>query len=146
MMACWDIALCNLTEVDQHFRGRSDDGGSLYLWNVGLLHTVPCSLTEVDWRFRHQLQQNYTVLYLRTLSSSYVLSWESEISHTLHSYSMKRWYILEYAVWMTRCALFDNTSARACPYSIYLAYLPKYDLQFFSPNTYQKMSISKKCI
>lgn len=83
MMACWDIALCNLTEVDQHFRGCSDDGGSLYLWNVGLLHTVPCSLTEVDWHFRCQLKQNYTVLYLRTLSSSYVLSWESEISHTL---------------------------------------------------------------
>jgi hypothetical protein len=58
MIAFSDIALCSLVEVDQHFRGVyylahcPDDGGSTYLWKVGLL------------------ERDYTALYPRRLSSS----------------------------------------------------------------------------
>jgi hypothetical protein len=43
MTAFWDIAPCNVVEIDRHFRGayclhhHPDHGGSTYLWNVGLL-------------------------------------------------------------------------------------------------------------
>jgi hypothetical protein len=57
--AFWDIASCSLFEVDRRFRGAyclhhypHVNRGSTYLWNFSLL------------------EQNYTVLYSRSLSSS----------------------------------------------------------------------------
>jgi hypothetical protein len=53
----WDIAQCNLAAVYWRFGGayrlhyQSDDGGTTYFWNVGLL------------------QRDYTALYPRKLSS-----------------------------------------------------------------------------
>jgi hypothetical protein len=44
---------------------QGNDGGSSHVWNVGL----------------HQ--QDYTMLYPESLSSSYISPWESEISHYL---------------------------------------------------------------
>jgi hypothetical protein len=71
MTVFWDIAPCNLVEVDRRFRGAywlhhhlPDDGGSTHLWNVGLL-------------------LDYTALYPRRLSSLYPLPWEPEIAQFL---------------------------------------------------------------
>jgi hypothetical protein len=56
MTTLWDIVLCSLVKVDPRFGGVyclhlqcPDDGGSMNLWNIGLL------------------QQDYTVLHARKL-------------------------------------------------------------------------------
>jgi hypothetical protein len=65
----WDVALCGHVEVDQRFTGayclhhQGDDWGSKLLWNVVIL------------------QQDYTALYPRQLSSLYSPSWKPETSH-----------------------------------------------------------------
>jgi hypothetical protein len=70
MTAFWDLAPCNLTEVDRRFTGvyclhhQGNDRGSTHLWN-GLL------------------QWDYMAMYSRTLSSSYSLLWEPELSHSI---------------------------------------------------------------
>jgi len=57
MIAFWVTAPCSLGD-------RPYDESSAHLWNGGLL------------------QQNYTKLYSRRLSSSYSPPWETETSHT----------------------------------------------------------------
>jgi hypothetical protein len=87
MTAFWDIAPCNLVELDRRFRDVCylhqglDDGSGTHLWNVGIL------------------QREYTVSYPRKLLSSYSLSWESEISQKLEYFTevnygnVKTWYL-----------------------------------------------------
>jgi hypothetical protein len=71
MTVFWDTAHCSLVELDRRFRcsyclqhqddDHSDDGGSMHIWNVGVL-----------W--------NYKALYSRKLSSLYSPQWKPEIS------------------------------------------------------------------
>jgi hypothetical protein len=51
-----------------------DDGGNMPLWNVGIL----------SW--------DYTVLYPRKLSPSYLPPWEPEISHSIAACSVPAKY------------------------------------------------------
>jgi hypothetical protein len=60
MTAFSDVTPCSLVELDQCITHRPD-GGSIHLWNIGLLH-------------------DYTELCCRKLLSSYSLLWEPEIS------------------------------------------------------------------
>jgi hypothetical protein len=65
--AFWDVVPCK-GEVHRRFEvayclhHQGDNGGSTYLWNVGLL-------------------RDYTALHPRRLKSSYSQPWEHEISH-----------------------------------------------------------------
>jgi hypothetical protein len=71
MTAFRDIQPCTLVDVDPRFGGayylhhRPDDGGSMNLWNFGVL------------------QRDYTALYPSKLSYSYSPPWEPEISQNI---------------------------------------------------------------
>jgi hypothetical protein len=60
---------------------------SVIMKTTGFSDIAPCSLIEADRRFRGayflHYQDDYTALYLRSLSSTYSPPWEPEISHRM---------------------------------------------------------------
>jgi hypothetical protein len=70
MTAFWCITPCSLVELNRRFKSatnRPDNGGSMHLWNVGIL------------------QREYKAIYSRKLSSSYSPPWEGEGHKTILS-------------------------------------------------------------
>jgi hypothetical protein len=81
----WDTALCSLVEVDWHFRGvyflshqGNYDGGSMHLWNVGLL-----------W--------DYMAQYPRRLSPPHSPLRESEVSQWGLNFTLLNFMCLTFA-------------------------------------------------